>query len=43
MKIGRSIKFDPETERITGDDEAVRLSVPEYRRPWRFPAEYLNV
>ncbi len=42
MKIGRSIKFDPETERIIGDDEAARLAVPEYRHPWKFPAEYLN-
>lgn len=43
MKLGRSIKFDPDTERIVGDDEAARLAVPEYRDPWRFPAEYLNI
>jgi predicted dehydrogenase len=43
MKLGRSIRFDPETERIIGDDEAARLAVPEYRDPWRFPAEYLNI
>jgi hypothetical protein len=42
MKLGRSIRFDPETERIIGDDEAARLAVPEYRDPWRFPGEYLN-
>ena len=41
MKLGRSIRFDPGTERITGDDEAARLAVPEYRDPWRFPSEYL--
>ena len=41
MKLGRSIKFDPETEKIVGDDEAARLAIPEYRDPWRFPTEYL--
>ena len=41
-KLGRSISFDPKTERITGDAEAARLSVPEYRAPWKFPTEYLN-
>lgn len=40
MKLGRSIRFDPETERIIGDDEAARLAIPEYRDPWRFPREY---
>lgn len=41
MKLGRSIKFDPVTEKIIGDAEAAKLSVPEYRSPWRFPSEYL--
>jgi len=41
MKLGRSIKFDPETEKILGDEEATELSVPEYRTPWEFPYEYL--
>jgi len=41
MKLGRSIKFDPQTERIIGDDEAARLAIPEYRDPWKFPGEYL--
>ena len=41
MKLGRSIKFDPETEQIVGDDEAAKLAIPEYRAPWRFPKEYL--
>jgi len=41
MKLGRSIRFDPVTERIIGDDEAARLAVPEYRDPWRFPSEFL--
>lgn len=41
MKLGRSIRFDPETEKIVGDDEAAHLAIPEYRDPWRFPTEYL--
>ncbi len=41
MKVGRDLEFDPKTETIVGDEEAVRLSVPEYRDPWKFPAEYL--
>jgi predicted dehydrogenase len=41
MKLGRSIRFDPENEKIIGDNEAIKLSVPEYRLPWKFPIEYL--
>ncbi|HOA74084.1 MAG TPA: Gfo/Idh/MocA family oxidoreductase [Phycisphaerae bacterium] len=41
LRLGRSIQFDPKTERIVGDDEAARLAIPEYRSPWRFPTEYL--
>ncbi len=41
LKLGRSIKFDPETEQIVGDEEAAKLAIPEYRAPWKFPAEYL--
>jgi predicted dehydrogenase len=41
MKLGRSIKFDPATEKIVGDAEASRLAIPEYRAPWKFPSEYL--
>jgi hypothetical protein len=41
MKLGRSIKFDPDTESIVGDEEAAKLAIPEYRAPWKFPAEYL--
>jgi predicted dehydrogenase len=40
-KLGRSIAFDPKTEKIVGDKQASRMARPEYRRPWRFPAEYL--
>jgi len=41
MKLGRSIRFDPDSEQIIGDQEAAKLAIPEYRAPWRFPAEYL--
>lgn len=41
MKLGRSINFDPLTERIVGDEEAARLAIPEYRDPWKFPGEYV--
>ena len=41
MKMGRSIAFDPEREKIVGDAEASRLAIPEYRSPWKFPSEYL--
>jgi predicted dehydrogenase len=41
MKIGRSIKFDPDTEKIIGDTEAAELGIPKYRDPWKFPSEYL--
>ena len=41
MKLGRSIKFDPDTEQIVGDEEAARMAIPEYRAPWKFPSEYL--
>jgi predicted dehydrogenase len=41
LKLGRSIQFDPETEKIVGDQEAASLSIPEYRDPWEFPGQYL--
>ena len=42
LKLGRSIRFDPQAEAIVGDAEAARLAVPEYRAPWRFPKDYLG-
>ncbi len=41
LKLGRAIRFDPLAEKIVGDEEAARLSRPEYRAPWKFPAEYV--
>jgi predicted dehydrogenase len=40
-RLGRSIRFDPKTEKIIDDKQATKLSRPEYRRPWKFPAEYV--
>ena len=42
LKLGRSIRFDPATEKIVGDPEAARLAIPKYRAPWKFPKQYLN-
>ncbi len=42
LKLGRSIRFDPVKETIVGDKEAQKLAVPEYRRPWKFPKQYLT-
>ncbi|RMH04213.1 MAG: gfo/Idh/MocA family oxidoreductase, partial [Planctomycetota bacterium] len=41
-RLGRTIHFDPAAERIVGDEEAARAAVPDYRAPWKFPAEYLE-
>ena len=41
LKLGRTIRFDPTTERIVGDAEAAKLANPEYRPPWKFPNGYL--
>jgi predicted dehydrogenase len=40
-RLGRSVRFDSQSERIIGDKEAENLARPEYRDPWKFPAEYL--
>lgn len=42
LKLGRSIRFDPATEKIVGDREAAKLAVPKYRSPWKFPTKYLS-
>lgn len=42
LKLGRSIRFDPVKEQIVGDSEAAKLAVPTYRKPWKFPKEYLK-
>ncbi|HUV12136.1 MAG TPA: Gfo/Idh/MocA family oxidoreductase [Acidobacteriota bacterium] len=40
-RLGRSVRFDSESEKIIGDTKAVEMARPEYRAPWKFPAEYL--
>lgn len=41
LKLGRSIRFDPETQQIIDDKKAAKMAIPEYRSPWKFPKEYL--
>jgi predicted dehydrogenase len=39
-QVGRSLEFDPATEKIVGDDEAdAMLNRPEYREPYVVPKE----
>lgn len=40
-RLGRSVRFDPDTEKIVGDAEAARAAKPQYRAPWKLPEEYL--
>jgi hypothetical protein len=42
LKPGRSLRFDPKTESIVGDEDAARQAVPTYRDPWKFPRQYLS-
>ena len=42
LKLGRSIRFDPATEKIVGDPEAAQTAIPKYRSPWKFPEQYLT-
>jgi predicted dehydrogenase len=37
MKLGRAIKFDPETHTVVGDEEATKLLTRPYREPWVHP------
>lgn len=37
MKLGRTLKFDPETHTIPGDTEATALLRRDYRSPWVHP------
>ena len=36
-KLGRSIEWDGDQERIVGDEEANKLLRREYRGPWKYP------
>jgi predicted dehydrogenase len=37
MKVGRTLAFDPQTNRVIGDEEATRLLARPYRNPWVHP------
>ncbi len=37
-RVGRSIQWDGEKERIIGDAEANKLLRRDYRAPWRYPS-----
>ena len=37
LKLGRSVEWDGEKERIVGDDEANSMLKREYRAPWKYP------
>jgi predicted dehydrogenase len=41
-QLGRSVRFDADTEQIVGDPEAAQLALPDYREPWRFPKKYVG-
>jgi predicted dehydrogenase len=41
LRLGRSIKLDPETEEIIDDKKAAKMAIPEYREPWKFAKKYL--
>jgi predicted dehydrogenase len=34
MRLGRTLKWDPESEKIVGDNEAQSLLMPKMRQPW---------
>lgn len=34
LKLGRSIRWDPEKEQVVGDSEAAAMCVKPYRAPW---------
>jgi predicted dehydrogenase len=37
MRLGRSLRYDPEKHVVTGDDEATKLLTRPYRTPWVHP------
>jgi hypothetical protein len=37
MKLGRTLRYDPKTHKIIGDDEATKLLKRPYRAPWKHP------
>lgn len=37
MKLGRTLRYDPQTRTVVGDEEATRLLARPYRAPWQRP------
>ncbi|MDA7910443.1 gfo/Idh/MocA family oxidoreductase, partial [bacterium] len=37
MKLGRTLHWDPDTNRVLNDDEANQLLTRDYRKPWIHP------
>ena len=37
MKLGRTLAWDPQTQKVIGDDEANQLLRRKYRSPWVHP------
>jgi predicted dehydrogenase len=37
MDLGRSLRFDPQTGKVIGDDEATKRLTRPYRSPWKHP------
>ena len=37
MRTGRKLSWDPKTEKLSGNDEAARMLMYEYRAPWKLP------
>ena len=37
MQLGRTLTWDPEKQRVVGDEEANRLLARAYRSPWKHP------
>jgi hypothetical protein len=38
LKVGRSLEWDGERERVIGDDAAQALLRRDYRKGWEFPS-----
>jgi hypothetical protein len=34
LKLGRTVRWDPEKEQVIGDREAAAMCVKQYRAPW---------
>jgi len=41
-RLGRSVRWDPATEKIVGDSQAAKMARPVYRKPWKFPSQYMR-